>query len=91
VEGPHRSCRNVRWPGSRISRLETAGIIGSDQAAQAHSDLVDLSVELGPYEPLAARVWELQRNLTCYDGAGIVATSLQINEFLSYLDAMIRA
>jgi predicted nucleic acid-binding protein len=56
-------CANI------IGRHEAAGLIGSDQAAQAHSDLVDLAVELWPYEPLAARVWELRHNLTCHDAA----------------------
>ena len=56
-------CANI------IRRHEAAGLIGSDQAAQAHSDLVDLAVELWPYEALAGRVWELRRNLTSYDAA----------------------
>ncbi len=27
----------------------------------------DLRIEYFPYEPFAARVWELRRNITCYD------------------------
>jgi predicted nucleic acid-binding protein len=56
-------CANI------IRRHEAAGLIGSDQAAQAHADLLDLAVELWPYETLAARVWELRQNLTSYDAA----------------------
>lgn len=59
-------CANV------IRRHELAGLVSSDQAAQAHADLVDLEIELWPYEILAARAWELRRNLTIYD-AGYVA------------------
>jgi predicted nucleic acid-binding protein len=56
-------CANI------IRRHEAAGLIGSDQAAQAHADLLDLAVELWPYEALAARVRELRQNLTSYDAA----------------------
>jgi predicted nucleic acid-binding protein len=56
-------CSNV------IRRHELAGVISPDQAAQAHADLLDLPVDLFPYEPLAQRVWQLRRNLTSYDAA----------------------
>lgn len=56
-------CSNV------IRRHEVGGLISSDQAAQAHNDLVDLPIDLFPYEPLAQRVWQLRRNLTSYDAA----------------------
>ena len=52
-----------------IRRHELAGVISPDQAAQAHADLLDLPVDLFPYEPLAQRVWQLRRNLTSYDAA----------------------
>lgn len=39
----------------------------------------DLAVELWPYEPLTARVWELRRNLTCYDAAyGALAETIDV-------------
>jgi predicted nucleic acid-binding protein len=44
-----------------------AGEISADVAAMAHTDLLDLRVELFPYDPFAPRVWELRENLTCYD------------------------
>lgn len=56
-------CSNV------IRRHELSGVISSDQAAQAHADLLDLPVESVPYESLAHRVWQLRRNLTSYDAA----------------------
>lgn len=56
-------CANV------IRRHELAGLISSDQAAQAHADLLDLPVDLFPYEVLAQRVWQLRGNLTSYDAA----------------------
>jgi predicted nucleic acid-binding protein len=52
-----------------IRRHEIAGLISPDQAAQAHADLLDLAVELWPYDLLAARAWELRRNLSIYDAA----------------------
>jgi predicted nucleic acid-binding protein len=54
-----------------IRRHEIAGHIGRDQAAQAHADLLDLTIELWPYELLAARAWELRVNHTIYDAACI--------------------
>jgi predicted nucleic acid-binding protein len=54
-------CANV------VRRLELAGVVSTDQAAQAHADLLDLSVELLPYEIVANRVWELRSDLSCYD------------------------
>lgn len=52
-----------------IRRHELAGIISADQAAQAHADLVDLAIELWPYELLAFRAWELRDNLSTYDAS----------------------
>jgi predicted nucleic acid-binding protein len=50
-----------------IHRHEISGQISADQAAQAHADLLDLTIELWPYELLAARAWELRANLSIYD------------------------
>ncbi|HLF79013.1 MAG TPA: type II toxin-antitoxin system VapC family toxin [Dehalococcoidia bacterium] len=53
---------------ANILRLAAlSGDISDDQASLAHADLVALSVELFPYEPLALRVWELRANVTAYD------------------------
>jgi predicted nucleic acid-binding protein len=56
-------CANV------IRRHELAGSVSGDQAAQAHADLLDLAIELWPYELVADRAWELRRNLTAYDAS----------------------
>ena len=59
-------CANI------IRRHELTGLISADQSAQAHADLVDLPVELWPYEVLARRSWELRSNVTIYDAAYVV-------------------
>ena len=56
-------CSNI------IRRHELGALVSADQAAQAHVDLVDLPVDLWPYEALAARIWQLRPNLTSYDAA----------------------
>jgi predicted nucleic acid-binding protein len=56
-------CSNI------IRRLELCGLVSADQAVQAHADLVDLPIDLWPYEVLAAWVWQLHPNLTSYDAA----------------------
>ena len=72
-------CSNV------IRRHEIGGLISSDQAAQAHADLLDLPIALFPYEPLAQRVWQLRQNLTSYDAA-YVALAEAIDAPLITLD-----
>jgi predicted nucleic acid-binding protein len=72
-----------------IRRLELAGQVSADQAAQAHADLLDLTIEHWPYALLAARVWELRRNLTCYD-ASYVALAELIQATLVTLDHRLR-
>jgi predicted nucleic acid-binding protein len=59
-----------------IRRLELAGLISSDQATQAHADLLDLAIEHWPYELLAARTWELRRNLSSYDASYVALAEL---------------
>ena len=59
-----------------IRRHELAGFISADQAVQAHTDLVDLTVEPWPYEVLARRAWELRRNLTIYDASCVACAEL---------------
>ena len=51
-----------------LRRAMLAGDISADVASLAHSDLLDLRVELFPYQPCAVRTWELRDNVTCYDG-----------------------
>ncbi len=56
-------CSNV------LRRAELNGAIRADQALQAHADLLDLAVDLWPYEVLATRAFELRANLSSYDAA----------------------
>lgn len=59
-----------------IRRLELAGRIAGDQAAQAHADLLELAVEQWPYELLSSRVWQLRANLTSYDASYVALAEL---------------
>lgn len=52
-----------------IRRHEAAKLVSADQAAQAHADLLDLTIEEWPYELLGRRAWELRRNLSAYDAS----------------------
>jgi predicted nucleic acid-binding protein len=71
-----------------LRRHELAGLIGSDQAVQAHGDLLDLPIELWPYDLLALRAWELRHNLSAYD-ASYVALAELTGTTLVTLDARI--
>ena len=73
-----------------IRRHELAGLISADQAAQAHADLLDLSIEDWPYEILAPRTWQLRANLSIYD-AGYVALAELTDATLVTLDRRIGA
>ena len=59
-----------------IRRHDLAGLVGADQAAQAHADLLDLAIEHWPYEVLAPRAWELRHNLPIYDAAYVALAEL---------------
>jgi predicted nucleic acid-binding protein len=52
------------------------GALDQTQATLAHQDLIDLSLELWPYAPLAERAWELRGNLTIYDGSYVALAEL---------------
>lgn len=72
-----------------IRRLELSGAISADQAAQAHIDLVDLAVDLWPYDVLAARAWELRANLSIYDAAYVALAEILAAPLIT-LDRRIR-
>jgi predicted nucleic acid-binding protein len=72
-----------------LRRSAERGDISEDIAALAHADLLDLSVELFAYEPLAGRVWELHHNLTSYD-AWYVALAEALDAPLATLDARLQ-
>ena len=69
-----------------LRRHEHARLISRDHAAQAHADLLDLPIELWPYEPLAGRAWELRGKLSVYD-ASYVALAELIGASLVTLDS----
>lgn len=71
-----------------ICRHELGGLISADQAAQAHADLLDLSIEQWPYELVADRVWELRQNLSSYDASHVALAELT-NTTLVTLDQRI--
>ena len=71
-----------------IRRHELAALVTSDQAAQAHADLLDLAVEQWPYDLLAHRSWQLRANLTAYD-ASYVALAEFLGATLVTLDRRI--
>lgn len=59
-----------------LRRAASAGEITDDVASLAHADLVDLRVELVPYELVADRVWQLRPNLSAYDAWYVAAAEL---------------
>jgi len=71
-----------------LRRHQAADLVTADQAAQAHADLLDLPINLWPYELLAARGWQLRENLTIYD-ASYVALAEMTGAVLATLDARI--
>lgn len=75
-------CANI------LRRYERSGAISGDQAAQSHADLLDLPVELWPYESLSTRAWALRDNLSSYDAA-YVALAEEIGAAVLTLDRRI--
>lgn len=59
-----------------LRRLAQAGQISADVASLAHTDLLDLPVELVGYEPVATRAWALRNNLTGYDACYVALAEL---------------
>ncbi len=59
-----------------IRRHELVGQISPDQSAQAHADLLDLAIELWPYDLLATRAWELRLNLSTYDATYVALAEI---------------
>jgi predicted nucleic acid-binding protein len=68
-----------------LRRANLTGDLSADTAALAHDDLVNLRVEMFPYEPHAGRVWELRDTLTAYD-AWHVALAESLDAPLATLD-----
>lgn len=70
---------------SVLRRAAAGGDISDDVATLAHRDLMDLAVNLYPYEALGSRVWELRHNVTAYD-AWYVALAEALDAPLATLD-----
>jgi predicted nucleic acid-binding protein len=68
-----------------LRRLERERGISTLEANSAYRDLLNLDVELFPYEPFASRVWELRHNLSSYD-AWYVAVAEALGGQLATLD-----
>ncbi len=67
----------IRFEAANIVRRhELAGVVSADQAAQAHIDLLDLTIEQWPYDLLATRAWELRQNLSIYDASYVALAEL---------------
>lgn len=71
-----------------LRRHQLAQIITADQAAQAHADLLDLPIDLWPYDILGPRTWQLRENLSAYDGSYVALAELTDTQ-LATLDARI--
>ncbi|MBY5162073.1 type II toxin-antitoxin system VapC family toxin [Salsipaludibacter albus] len=68
-----------------LRRAERHGQLSPDTASLAHADLVELAMDLLPFEPFAERAWELRANVTSYD-AWYVAIAEQLDVPLATLD-----
>jgi len=66
-------------------RLERAKLIATPEANAAQDDLMQLGIELFPFEPFAGRIWELRHNVTSYD-AWYVAVAEALKLPLATLD-----
>lgn len=69
-----------------LRRAVLAGDVPAEVASLAHLDLIALRVDLYPYEPFAARIWELRGTVTAYD-AWYVALAEHLDAEVGTLDA----
>lgn len=73
-----------------LRRSERAGDLLRHTAQLAHRDLLDMPVDLFPYEPFAERIWQLRATVTTYD-AWYVALAESLDATLSSLDRRLAA
>ena len=66
-------------------RFERAKLITTPEANAAQDDLMQLDIELFPFEPFADRIWALRHNVTSYD-AWYVAVAEALKLPLATLD-----
>lgn len=50
-----------------LRRLELARRLTTAEANAAYEDLMQLDIELFPFDPFAIRIWELRYSVTSYD------------------------
>lgn len=76
---------SLREVADILRRAVLSRQIFEDTATLAHADLLQLRVELFPYEVVAPRVWELRGTVTAYD-AWYVALAETLDAPLATLD-----
>jgi predicted nucleic acid-binding protein len=52
-----------------LRRLERARQITTAAANAAYEDLLQLDIELFPFQPFSQRIWELRHTVTSYDAS----------------------
>lgn len=87
IAAPHHAPFEV---ANILRRHELAGLVSSDLAQQAQADLIDLGIELWPYEVLAPRAWALRLNLSPYDAAYVALAEMTASTLVT-LDHRIAA
>jgi predicted nucleic acid-binding protein len=73
-----------------LRRAALSGQLAREVAALAHRDLVQATVTIFPFEPLADRIWELHPSVTAYDAA-FVALAEELDAPLWTLDRRLAA
>jgi predicted nucleic acid-binding protein len=86
ADGSLQAPELVRVEATNIfRRLERANFISTPDANAAQEELMQLDIELFPFEPFAGRIWELRHKLRSYD-AWYVAISEALKLPLATLD-----
>jgi predicted nucleic acid-binding protein len=70
---------------SALRNAERRELVTPEQAALTHEDLIDLDIELHPFEPFATRVWALRHAVSPHD-AWYVALAERLDAPLATLD-----
>ncbi|WP_205649354.1 type II toxin-antitoxin system VapC family toxin [Agromyces sp. LHK192] len=73
-----------------LRRRRNGGLLSDAEASLAHARLLDLPIELWPWEPVARRAWALGANLTSYDAA-YVALAEELDAVLLTRDTRLAA
>lgn len=85
-DGPLRAPDLVLVEATNVlRRLERSKVITTSEANAAQDELMQLNIELFPFEPFAERIWELRHNVTSYD-AWYVAVAEAVKLPLATLD-----